>query len=324
MLVIDPEECIDCGACEPECPVEAIFPEDALPEKWEPFVRINARLRRGNGRREHAGGRVRDRAQRPERAARVDSGRRGRGRGAEPPGGPGESVLDPYDRRPSRAFRPLRAGRAGRAERARFEAHLAECDRCPRAAIPCVRPLVSLAFVEESRAAAARAARTCPGGGAGGGAERRAAAPASLARRLGRPRVVAVAASAAAVGFGIWAATLHHSLASERAATKVLRDPHARHIPLPARGELVVAPTGDAVLDVTLPKPPTGNTYEAWVASPTCGAPASSAGHDQLNGARAARRASDGDARARRWHRPPSSAAVAQRTRLTCRSIARA
>jgi ferredoxin len=41
MLIIDPEECIDCGACEPECPVEAIFPEDALPEKWEPFVRIN-------------------------------------------------------------------------------------------------------------------------------------------------------------------------------------------------------------------------------------------------------------------------------------------
>src|SRR4029078_12294769 len=32
----------NCGACEPECPVEAIFPEDALPEKWEPFVRINA------------------------------------------------------------------------------------------------------------------------------------------------------------------------------------------------------------------------------------------------------------------------------------------
>jgi NAD-dependent dihydropyrimidine dehydrogenase PreA subunit len=41
ILVIDPEECIDCGACEPECPVEAIFPEDALPSKWEPFVRIN-------------------------------------------------------------------------------------------------------------------------------------------------------------------------------------------------------------------------------------------------------------------------------------------
>ena len=41
ILIIDPEECIDCGACEPECPVEAIFPEDALPDKWEPFVKIN-------------------------------------------------------------------------------------------------------------------------------------------------------------------------------------------------------------------------------------------------------------------------------------------
>jgi ferredoxin len=42
MLVIDPGECIDCGACEPECPVEAIYPEDALPETWLPFVSINA------------------------------------------------------------------------------------------------------------------------------------------------------------------------------------------------------------------------------------------------------------------------------------------
>jgi ferredoxin len=41
MLVIDSEECIDCGACEPECPVEAIYPEDAVPDKWEPFIRIN-------------------------------------------------------------------------------------------------------------------------------------------------------------------------------------------------------------------------------------------------------------------------------------------
>jgi ferredoxin len=40
MLVIDPEECIDCGACEPECPVEAIFPEDAVPTAWDDFVRI--------------------------------------------------------------------------------------------------------------------------------------------------------------------------------------------------------------------------------------------------------------------------------------------
>jgi ferredoxin len=32
---------LNCGACEPECPVDAIFPEDALPDKWEPFVKIN-------------------------------------------------------------------------------------------------------------------------------------------------------------------------------------------------------------------------------------------------------------------------------------------
>ena len=42
MLVIDPDECIDCGACEPECPVEAIFPEDALPDRWQEFTAINA------------------------------------------------------------------------------------------------------------------------------------------------------------------------------------------------------------------------------------------------------------------------------------------
>jgi NAD-dependent dihydropyrimidine dehydrogenase PreA subunit/DNA-binding MarR family transcriptional regulator len=45
ILVIDPEECIDCGACEPECPVEAIFPEDALPDKWNDFVEINYAFR---------------------------------------------------------------------------------------------------------------------------------------------------------------------------------------------------------------------------------------------------------------------------------------
>lgn len=42
MLVVDPEECIDCNACEPECPVEAIFPDQVLPESWHEFVPINA------------------------------------------------------------------------------------------------------------------------------------------------------------------------------------------------------------------------------------------------------------------------------------------
>ena len=47
MLVIDAEECIDCGACEPECPVEAILPEDAIPADWEPFVKINYAFNQG-------------------------------------------------------------------------------------------------------------------------------------------------------------------------------------------------------------------------------------------------------------------------------------
>jgi ferredoxin len=43
-LVIDPDECIDCTLCEPECPVEAIFADDELPEGQEVFIEINARL----------------------------------------------------------------------------------------------------------------------------------------------------------------------------------------------------------------------------------------------------------------------------------------
>ena len=41
MLFIDPDTCIDCGLCVDECPVQAIFPEDELPEKWAGFAEIN-------------------------------------------------------------------------------------------------------------------------------------------------------------------------------------------------------------------------------------------------------------------------------------------
>lgn len=44
MLVIDPEECIDCTLCEPECPVEAICSEDDVPEGQESFIALNAEL----------------------------------------------------------------------------------------------------------------------------------------------------------------------------------------------------------------------------------------------------------------------------------------
>ena len=41
-LFIEPEECIDCGVCEPECPVEAIFMEEDVPEEWTHFTQLNA------------------------------------------------------------------------------------------------------------------------------------------------------------------------------------------------------------------------------------------------------------------------------------------
>ena len=43
-LVIHPDECIDCALCEPECPVEAIYSEDELPEDQQVFLELNAEL----------------------------------------------------------------------------------------------------------------------------------------------------------------------------------------------------------------------------------------------------------------------------------------
>ncbi len=44
MLYIHPEECVDCGACEPVCPVEAIYYEDDLPEDQEEYLDVNAQF----------------------------------------------------------------------------------------------------------------------------------------------------------------------------------------------------------------------------------------------------------------------------------------
>jgi len=41
-MFIDPDVCIDCGACEPECPVEAIFDEDEVPDGQEKYIQLNA------------------------------------------------------------------------------------------------------------------------------------------------------------------------------------------------------------------------------------------------------------------------------------------
>jgi ferredoxin len=44
MLYIDPETCIDCELCVPECPVEAIFAEDDVPEEERSFIQLNAEM----------------------------------------------------------------------------------------------------------------------------------------------------------------------------------------------------------------------------------------------------------------------------------------
>jgi ferredoxin len=41
MLMIHPDECINCGACETECPVEAIYEDTGVPEEWKDFVKFN-------------------------------------------------------------------------------------------------------------------------------------------------------------------------------------------------------------------------------------------------------------------------------------------
>jgi ferredoxin len=42
MLYINPDECIDCGACAPECPVSAIFLAEDVPDQWRSYVELNA------------------------------------------------------------------------------------------------------------------------------------------------------------------------------------------------------------------------------------------------------------------------------------------
>src|SRR6187455_889577 len=44
ILYIHPDECIDCEACVPECPVEAIFHQDNVPEDQKPFIELNAEM----------------------------------------------------------------------------------------------------------------------------------------------------------------------------------------------------------------------------------------------------------------------------------------
>ena len=44
ILYIHPDECIDCEACVPECPVEAIFLDENVPDEWKEFIELNAEM----------------------------------------------------------------------------------------------------------------------------------------------------------------------------------------------------------------------------------------------------------------------------------------
>jgi len=151
-----------------------------------------------------------------------------------------------------------------------YEAHLAHCERCRTELAVMSTTTASLAHAVEAPPPRADlrdrilvAAR----------AERSNVVP-LRSRRPAAWQVVAAVAAAAAVGVGIWAATVSNSLESERSARQradralaVLSDPAAKHVALSGRpGSLVVAPSGEAALVIRrLGHAPGGKTYEAWV-----------------------------------------------------------
>jgi anti-sigma factor RsiW len=152
-------------------------------------------------------------------------------------------------------------------DRERFEEHLATCEQCRADLAALADAASSLAFAvegppppEELRARVLAAAR------AEGAPNVR---PLRRRPRKGADAFAAVAAVAAIaiVAFGVWD-VVHHS--STTSAQSVLNDPKAQHYRVPgSSGQLVVAPSGAAVLALNLPKPPAGKTYEAWVANPS-------------------------------------------------------
>jgi anti-sigma factor RsiW len=154
-------------------------------------------------------------------------------------------------------------------DRARFEAHLAGCAECRRELASLQGAAAALAFAVDGPAPPpALRGRILDAAHAEG--QNVVPFPARRSAGVAIAVAVAVAASVAAVALGIWAVSLHRSLAHERTAVNILGDPGARHVALSgAPGELVVAPSGAAVLAVRLPAPPNGKTYEAWVADNT-------------------------------------------------------
>ena len=150
-------------------------------------------------------------------------------------------------------------------ELARFEEHLDDCERCQDELLGLRAAAASLAFAVDGPAPPA-ALRSRILDAARGEVQNVVPFRARRSIAVSVAAAVAIAATAAAVALGLWAASLDHSLSGERAALRILGDPHARHIPLTdVRGALVVAPSGEAALAADLPEPPRGKVYEVWV-----------------------------------------------------------
>ena len=147
-----------------------------------------------------------------------------------------------------------------------FEAHLAGCERCRADVVSFRTPAAALAYdVEPLRPPESLERRILTAARA----ERRHVVP--LRQRWALPAVgLAAAAAAAAIGLGVWATELSHSLDSARSARRTESQVIAileqgRRIPVSGGGTLVVAATRRAVLIANLRPAGPGRTYEAWV-----------------------------------------------------------
>ena len=153
-----------------------------------------------------------------------------------------------------------------------YEAHLAHCDRCRSELASLSETATALAYATEApapppelRARILQQARS----------ERSNVVP--LRPRWSIPvAAVAAVAACAAIGLGIWAASLsskldrrNDALAAQQRVAAILAEPASRHIAFEdGRGTLVVTPMGEGVLVLRRLQPaPAGKTYEAWVAS---------------------------------------------------------
>jgi anti-sigma-K factor RskA len=163
-------------------------------------------------------------------------------------------------------------------ERQEFEQHLEGCSTCAEELDSLRETASALAFAVEGPAPPASLRESLL-------ARARAERPPEVASIRGRRRyalpvvaTIAAVAACAAIALGVWASTLNSDLDSKQRTINqigsVLSDGDARTIALtPQRGQLVIAPSGNAVLVASGIQPaPNGKTYEAWVV-PAKGAP---------------------------------------------------